>query len=240
MTKKIAYITDTHLGERFPEDHGVNTRKNWSALLSHVKQQNVDELIFGGDIGEPQSNRFFFETLVDCNNFSLTLGNHDTFDDVSAYYMPTFNCGINELYYSREEEMFKTIFLDSSADQISEKQHVWLKVELETPKKVIIFIHHPILPVFTKIDSMFPLKDRDRIMSTLESSERDITIFCGHYHMEDERVSKNIRQFITPASSVQIEKHDTEFMVHGKSFGYRMIELTDDRIKTEVFRFQNL
>ena len=51
MNKKIAYITDLHLDEDFPKEMGVDSRSNWKVILKDVSNRNIDEIVFGGDIG---------------------------------------------------------------------------------------------------------------------------------------------------------------------------------------------
>lgn len=111
------------------------------------------------------------------------------------------------MYYSTETAFHKFIFLDSSANEISTSQLVWLKNELNTTKKIIVFVHHAVLAVNSIVDRLYPLKNREQVKDILINSQKKIRIFCGHYHMEDERTEKRITQFITPASSYQIVKN---------------------------------
>ena len=58
MIQKIAYITDIHLDEEFTKDQGVDSRANWEIILEDVVSKNIKKVIFGGDIGEPNSNQW--------------------------------------------------------------------------------------------------------------------------------------------------------------------------------------
>lgn len=236
MNKKIAYVTDIHLEEKFPFDMGVDTRKNWERILKDISARGVDEIIFGGDIGEKTANKWFFESLQNYT-IAVTLGNHDYYDEVIKHY----NLGEvekqTELYYSQEYDYYKFIFLDSSSGAISQAQFNWFKKELLISKNIILFIHHPILAVDVEVDKRFALKERDRIKTELLGFENDVTIFCGHYHFEDERKNGNIRQFITPASSYQVEKIPNKIKVNNNSFGYRIIQINKKEISTELILF---
>ncbi|WP_378177000.1 metallophosphoesterase family protein [Aquimarina sp. SS2-1] len=233
MIKRVAYITDTHIDEDFPKTVGVNARKNWITILNDIASRGIGEIIFGGDIGEKSSNSWFFESLT-VYEICISLGNHDDFSEVIKYYKTNVLANPKELFYSRELDFFKCIFLDSSKEVISETQLTWLKTELITTKKVLLFVHHPILAIPNMMDKRFSLKRREKIQDVLEQVPNDITIFCGHYHMEDHYRYKNITQFITPAASYQIEKNPKEIKVHNNVFGYRVIELLEDQILTEV------
>ncbi|WP_299261325.1 metallophosphoesterase family protein [uncultured Aquimarina sp.] len=236
MIKKIAYITDIHLDEDFPETLGVDSRKNWKTILKDLKSRSIEEVVYGGDIGKKSSNSWFFESLKNYQ-LSISLGNHDNFSEVIKHYKNDSHRDPKELFYCWELGFFKCIFLDSSTEDISNKQLKWLQTELITLKKILLFIHHPILPIPTVIDTRFALKNREKIQDALQEVPNDITVFCGHYHMEDYRSYENITQYITPAASYQVEKDPEEIKVHNNTFGYRVIELHNEQIYTEVVLF---
>lgn len=233
----IAVITDIHLDEAFPKEAGVDSHKNWSRILKDIQSKNIQEIIFGGDIGEHTSNNYFFESLK-AFNLKIILGNHDKFAEAIKYYKPNAAFNHSELYYFTETAFHKFIFLDSSTNKISTTQLVWLKNELNTTKKIIVFIHHPVLAVNTIVDRMYPLENREQVKELLFNSQKEIMIFCGHYHMEDERTERNISQFITPASSYQIEKDAETLKTHNHFFGYRIITLHEERIESKLVLHQ--
>ena len=236
MNKNIAYITDIHLDEKFPIDMGVDARKNWKTILNDLSSKGIEEIIYGGDIGEKTANKWFFESLRNYT-VAITLGNHDYYNEVIKHYNLKVVEKQTELYYSQERDYYKCIFLNSSSGSISQEQFDWFKKELLTAKNVIIFIHHPILAVEAEVDKRFALKERNRIKTELLNFENDVTIFCGHYHFEDERSNGNIRQYITPASSYQVENIPNEIKVNNDAFGYRIIELNKKEIKTDLIMF---
>jgi Icc protein len=233
MQQTIAYITDIHLDEAFVLENGVDPRTNWKHILNDVHNRGIDQIIFGGDIGEPTTNEWFFNSLT-AFQLNITLGNHDTFTEASHHYNKQEWAGTAEGYYSKEDNAFKYLFLDSSQHAISQEQITWLTKELNTNKRLLLFIHHPILPVDTAVDRAYPLQNRKEILEILQQRNSDTYIFCGHYHMADERTSGTIRQFITPAASYQIVKGAQELKINTDSFGYRLIHLNDQHITTEV------
>lgn len=229
--KRIAFITDIHLDEQFPFDNNVNPKKNFEKVLTDINSRKIDNVIFGGDIGEATAHKYFFKKL---QNFSvnLILGNHDKFDSVKKYFIKDKEK--EELYYKSEEENFQYIFLDTSVNELSTTQLNWLKNELKGNKELILFIHHPILEIETHIDKIYPLKNREELKSVLLNFKNNVTIFCGHYHMNDEQELKNIKQYTTQSMSFQLLKNATEIEIDILNFGYRIIEIYNDRIETEI------
>ncbi len=235
MTKKIAYITDIHLDESTPGDIRVDTRDNWKSILKDVAARSADEIIFGGDIGETEAYSWFFQSFKNyTSNLKITLGNHDVFSEVIKYYSVNTDRGGKELYYSDEDDYCKHIFLDSSAYEISDIQYKWLAGEIDTPKKVILFIHHPVLTTDSAADKEFPLNGREEIKEVLHKHKSEVYIFCGHYHTIDERTDGNIKQFITPAASFQMADQGGKIVKDASWFGYRIINITDKDISSQI------
>lgn len=235
--KRFAHITDIHLKEEDPVNLGVNAENNWNRILDDVNKERITDMVFGGDIGDAAAHQWFFDSLkhFSCN---IVLGNHDQYKNVIKYFDRN-TASQHELYYINEDKFFRYIFLDTSAERMSAQQFAWLKHQLQTEKKIIIFIHHPVLPVDTPIDKAYPLENREDVKVSLLNSQRDITLFCGHYHLADEQRVENVRQIITPASSYQVIKTAPGVVEDGSAFGYRIVHLEENTIETKVKMFKN-
>lgn len=234
MNRTIAYITDIHLDEDDAFEKGINPRLHWKMILEDVNSRGIEEVIFGGDIGEPSSYRWFFDSLQKYR-FSIILGNHDRYDQVKPFYKS--GDSESELFYSFEDEHLKYIFLDSSKNELGAAQFQWLREQLKTSKQLVLFIHHPILGVDTAVDVKYPLQGRAELRKLLENIGAPVTIFTGHYHLQDEQTIGNISQFITPAASFQILRAP-KIEIDNSSFGYRIITVTEGGVISEVIEFK--
>jgi 3',5'-cyclic AMP phosphodiesterase CpdA len=239
MTSKIAYITDIHLDEDFPINQGIDPRKNWDIILNDVKSRGITSIIFGGDVGEKSSNAYFFDSLKSFD-IAISLGNHDDFNEVIKHNTTIANTNKKAFYYTQETAFYTFIFLDSSLNTIDEEQFIWFKNELITDKKIVIFIHHPILQVHTEVDRKYYLIHRDRLRLELEQLSTEVTLFSGHYHFDDIQTYKNITQYITPAASYQIAKIPDGVNIETSHFGYRILEFTEVGIETELILFHTI
>ncbi len=232
--KRIAFLTDIHLDEQFPIDNNIDTRTNFETILEDIERRNISEVVFGGDIGESTAHNYFFEKIKKLSA-NLILGNHDKFENVKNHFI--IDKKHQELYYKSEDENYQYIFLDTSVDAISNTQLQWLQNELNENKELIIFLHHPILEIETPVDKVYPLKNRDELKAVLLAFKRNVTVFCGHYHMNDEQELKNIKQYTTQSMSFQLMKNAAEIEVDNKNFGYRIVEIHNDKIETELINF---
>ena len=236
--KRIAQITDTHFDEQFPIENGVKTRENWKRILSDVVERGIDHVIFTGDIGTTESNRWFFESVQQYSfDFNAILGNHDSFEEAIKFYNPHSSEEQQALFYANEDKYFNYIFLDTSTGEISEDQLQWFEDRLKREKDVVLFSHHPILETNTTPQREYPLLGSETINHALQQLDNDIYIFCGHLHCDDEKCEGNVRQFVTPAASFQTKKYSATSEKENINFGYRVIELDQDQVSSEVIMF---
>lgn len=233
IIERIAHITDLHLDEDFPFNDQVSARKRLDAVLRDIKEENIDHIICTGDIGENEGIPYFFEQLKS-NALSITLGNHDKFDAISKYHDVGADHTSKKIYRSTLKTYFKFIFLDSSSGIIDGQQLRWLKKELLSTKPIIIFVHHPIIGLNVKVDEIGKLKNRNELTDILTGTANEIRIYCGHYHMEDTTVHKNITQHITPAVAFQIKKRPDSIMLDTSISGYRIIRMEKSEISSKV------
>lgn len=235
MIKRIAHITDTHFGDKTALERGIEPDKNFMAILEKVSEIGIDEIVCTGDIGEMETYKWFFEKMEEYKpGYKITLGNHDDYNEAVRYFHLRTE-GDNELYYAVEEEFYKYIYMDSSSGSISDKQLNWLKDEVATLKKVIVFIHHPILGFETGMDNIYPLKNRDEVVAILQQCNQQVNVFCGHYHMPDKRTQGKIIQYITPAVSFQVKKFSPTIEIKAGNFGFRLITLTETAVATQLY-----
>lgn len=239
MSKIIAFITDTHLGDASPREKGIDCTTQLEQVLANIKLYKATGLVFAGDITEPSSYPWFFNRLKEASqNFKAILGNHDNYNEAIKYYNHP-SASSTELYYTDEDEHYKYIYLDSSTSKISNEQLLWFAAQITTPKKILIFIHHPILSIDTAMDRIFPLKNRDALRTLLHQLYNDVTIFCGHYHMPDKQMVGNITQYVTPSTSFQIKKEADDIDINTNSFGYRLITIMPDTVTTQLLISRN-
>lgn len=247
----IAHLTDMHLGQKLvmggevegdkmrygsePEQH----KRRLQVVLENISEKGISDVVLGGDIGSKASVPRLFEALSGYDfNVSVCLENQDGYKHV-APYRDAVPYGVKgKMCWSRADEHMKYIYVDSSDNSIGDDQLAWIQREIQAAKKVVLFLHHPILPVDTPVERAgVALRDRDEIKALLTGASCEVSVFCGHYHMIDETSEANIRQFISPAVSYQIIKNADNISVDADTFGYRVVEFLEDRIATEAILF---
>lgn len=238
MINKIAHITDLHLDEEFTFRDKISVRKRFDDVFENIRQNGISQIICTGDIGENDGILYFFEKHKEMD-LSITLGNHDKLRDINKHYNLGSDYGTSKIYRSEIQNQHKFIFLDSSSGNIDLNQLKWLIGELITPEPIMIFVHHPIIGLPLKVDEIGKLTNREELIRLLEKVPNQITIFCGHYHIESTLVYKNIKQYITPAIAFQIEKKIDSIEIDSTVSGYRIIQFNNYQHSTEVKMISN-
>jgi 3',5'-cyclic-AMP phosphodiesterase len=231
---QIAFITDAHLDEQFPMDYGVNARINFETVLQDIRQKGINEIVFGGDIGEASAHPYFFKQLqgFSCN---IILGNHDRFSEVGQYFHKSISPKF--LFYQFTNNDYQYIFLDTSTENICGEQIELLISNIDKTKHIILFVHHPIIRIDTIVDSKFPLQNREKVQLLLSMHPKPVHIFCGHYHLDDYQCVANISQTCTPAISFQIDKNADAISIQNKHFAYRLIRIKEHSVTSELIQF---
>jgi Icc protein len=104
--------------------------------------------------------------------------------------------------------------------------------------KIMIFTHHPVTKINSKwIDKNLCENSEELLELMLSYDSKEFKIFSGHVHQEFDYKKNNIEFFTTPSTCYQFKKQSEDFALEDKlSYGYRVIELHDNNIKTKVIR----
>lgn len=229
----IAYITDLHLDEANALELGANPRGNWEKIYADMQMHELDMVVIGGDVGEGESLLWFYNHLRPYE-WHITAGNHDIRGQIRNWYRNRAMESQNAIYFSVDMDGHRMIFLDSSPDIVETEQLQWLRAQVQTELPLVVFIHHPVLPVDTWADNQFPLKNRGAVKNILKSHGGTVTIFCGHYHLEHSQQDGNLTQYICPSASFNILQDPDNFKPEVKSASYQLITIEEDGVSRKV------
>ncbi|UOM52394.1 metallophosphoesterase [Sphaerochaeta associata] len=236
MAVRFAHLTDIHLGHRFAEKFGVDSKKNLITVLQDIRLRGITHLAVTGDIAEDEEAPWFFKTIKEYGfQTYITLGNHDNPQAMELHYE---HVHAGRYYYKAPSEQACLLFCDSREAYLDEEQLCWLVKEIEASTlPILVFLHHPVLDCDNSfMDRKYALKNRETVRSALQATHKNIHLFCGHYHTTDERSDGNIHQYITPSIFYQIQKYSETLQKDDKPFGYRIINL-DKQISSQIITF---
>lgn len=238
---KIAQITDLHIGLVSQETFNVDVRDNFLIILGEVVFDKPDLIVITGDLcfdqGEISIYKWIKEKLDNTEiPYLIVPGNHDDAKMMMEVFEIDYSHGEDEIYFAKKLAKTTALFLDNSKAEHSENQKKWLKRQLhQADKNIVVFTHYP--PTNCKVEFMdknHSLKDIKKIQEIFHSYDKNIYLFCGHYHTEKTVHIDNLHIAITPSTYFQIDPNTKEFKVDSYLIGYRLIELSKSKCMSRL------
>lgn len=237
---KIIQITDLHLNTSAEPVNGVDTRDNFvRTLIASVKLQ-PDMLVLSGDLSFHSGDREVYlwlkKQLEDAGikNYKIIGGNHDDINVLAQVFDLTDNVTDEELFYFLEPNF---IFLDTAKGFCNNRQLEWFKEKIISIAGLhpVIFMHHPPFKAgVPHMDNSYAFQQPEIFAEICKKGNKPPYVFCGHYHNEISLISEEINVFITPSSYLQIGIANKEFEIDHRIPGFRIIDLENNSIKTNV------
>lgn len=237
---RIIQITDPHINIENELVNEVDTKKNFLHVLQRAKEFSPDFYVFSGDLSFNSGNYGIYywirEKLDQMNIFDYYVigGNHDDVNLLAEVFENTSFLHNSELYYSLK---YGIIFLDTVKGFCSSEQLLWLEETLKSISEPnpIIFMHHPPFKAgVPHMDGKYAFQQPQEFQEICKKTNKPVTVFCGHYHNEISIIRDNINVFITPSTYLQIGMKSEAFEVEHRIPGFRIIDITDNNIKTNV------
>lgn len=221
----FAVLSDVHMEGNNPERF-----EKFAQILSDIKR-NVpsDTIAFLGDNtmnGQIIENLFFhgfINEIKPVEKVYTVMGNHDTGNGIDKYdslskrfwsYYNTFNNeNVDNVYYWREVNGYRFVFLGSESDNvntsvISEAQLQWLDGVLaendNTGKPVFVFNHHP----YNYLENADNAVELERILT----EHKNVFYLSGHTHttqMDFEKFDEDSYSFNLPRCTEATDNADT-------------------------------
>lgn len=238
---KIAQITDLHIGLEGQETFNIDVRDNFLLILGEVVYSQPDLIVLTGDLcfdqGEVEIYHWIKEKLDNTDIPYLVLpGNHDNPQMMMEIFEIDYSHGDEEIYFAKKLAKTTALFLDNSKARHSDNQKKWLKRQLhQADKNILVFMHYPPAKCGVSfMDKNYALQDMKDIQKLFHKYEKNIYLFCGHYHTEKIIHLDNLHIAITPATYFQINPYQEEFEVDTYQIGFRLIELSKSRCMSKV------
>lgn len=234
---RIAQITDLHLGREGEHYMELDLRGRFLRVLEEAKANQPDLYAFTGDfsLNRPtqESVSWFKAQLTTLNApYFVLAGNHDDRQMLrrTFHLKGAAKDSIDFVVHRRGQDL---IVLDTSTGELQPSQLAWLQAQLGRGGQPVIFMHHPPLPLGTPfMDKNHGLRNYQPLLDILVTYQREIPIFCGHYHADLNATFQNLNIYVAPPTSFFINPKAEEFQQDDFSPAFQLIELTKG--KTEV------
>lgn len=232
---KIIQITDLHISPKNEFPRGIDVRQNFLNILAAAKDKNPDLLVITGDVcydTPSEETCIWVKRQLDSTGlpYKVIAGNHDNPIMIASVFGNEAHLHGGEPFWKESFERIEFYFLETSSGYFSKQQLEWLKSQLKSGQEIaVIFMHHPpFLCGVQYMDIHWSLKDSEPLQEVLFSSERNILVFCGHYHVERTIIRQNVTVHITPSTYSQMKWDTAEFEVDHDRVGFREIIIRKD------------
>lgn len=239
---RIAQISDPHISPDALPRFEVDTRERLANVIRDIESYHHDLIVITGDIAYKYLKKRSYLWLKDLLkekklNIFFIPGNHDSPKLMSEIFHLDNYLKNGEMYFKLQVEEFILLFLDTSTEILTEKQLRYIKDadEHACGKKLILFVHHPLFLCDCKfMDASYPLRNIPEVEEVLFSCKNIKAVFSGHYHIELEKVFRNITQYIAPATVFQLPPEFDYYHPDVSKYGWREIILNGNELKSTV------
>ncbi|GAA4447243.1 hypothetical protein GCM10023189_03380 [Nibrella saemangeumensis] len=239
---RIAFLTDLHIGAEGEKPLGVDVRQNFRDALAFLPEIKPDCVVLGGDLcyerGDREAYRWIKQQL-DPLPYSVypIAGNHDDPVMMADELDLTHALKGNEIYYAFPLSGYPVVFMDTAKGYCSPEQMTWLREHLQAiGKNMLLFMHHPpVLAGVGHMDTNYPFRQSDDILSMFKALSGRVTIACGHYHVEKAVLQDNLSVLITPSLFFQMKHDPVEMIIDHYRIGVREINLSPEGVTSTVY-----
>lgn len=226
---RIAHVTDSHLfadeNERY---FNVNTASHFAQTLEHMAMQQLDGVIFGGDLTQDHTMESYllFSELIKKSALSCPVfwvpGNHDDIAKLNHISGGQINSakrllaqGIELLLVNSKGPTPAGWVSAIHLDEIT--QCLIQSIDIK-----VIFCHHNPLPINGYLDKHL-LENGPQLLNILVNSGHVAALIHGHVHNDYQQDFRTLAIYATPASSVQFKKHTVDWQQQNCGAAYRML-----------------
>lgn len=254
---RILQLTDLHLFcDETSTLKGIPTRQTLQDVVAFILQQEApfDRVVVTGDHTHderPESYAVARELLSPwVEQLAIVPGNHDDRDvmrsvlgDVIDRQSISAVEGDDRITFSFRCGHWLCVGMDTHLPgavpgQFGEAQAAWLRSLLQeyTEHPTLLFCHHPPVDVGSIWMDAIGLQDRHLLLEVVHEFPQVQLISCGHVHHDSEHHAGSTRVVTSPSTGLQFDPDGSQPRFAADPPGYRIIELTDDRLTTHVGR----
>lgn len=237
---KVAHISDSHL---FASKQGcyfdVNTAEHFAKTLDGLVAEQVDVVIFGGDLTQDHTLGSYqlFASLIDSSALTCPVvwvpGNHDDIE-----HLQSISHGQIRAAKRIVTPTYQLLLVNSKgptpAGWVTSAHLSELSACLdESETNNIVICHHHPAPIQGYLDKHI-LENGPQLLNVCVDSGKVKALFHGHVHNEYLLEYRGLPIYATPATSIQFSRHTQDWQQQNLGPAYRLISLSQNKMATWV------
>jgi len=247
---KVLHLTDPHLfADPSGELRGTVTALSLQRVLDHYRSGawRADRVLVTGDLIQDDTAEAYeqFRDILSPLNLRMHCvpGNHDIRDLMQVV------CQRPPFSYCATEKVrdWLLVGLDScvsgqAGGEVSKKELARFDavVEANPARHIMVFLHHPPVPVGSAWLDSVGMKNGKAVLKRLQAANRVRLLVFGHVHQAYDAEHHGIRIIGTPSTCRQFKPGSDKFAVDDRAPAYRRITLhADGSIDNELIWVEN-
>ena len=216
---------------------GTVTQDSLQRVLDHYQAGDwrADRVLITGDLIHDDSAKAyerFRELLLPLNmRMHCVPGNHDVRDLMRPLCSrPPFSYCATEVIRDWQLIGLDTCIAGEAGGEIAAEEFERLEtiVEESSAKHIMIYQHHPPIPMGSKWLDTVSLKNGEELLDRLQSAGRVRLLVFGHVHQPYDAEHNGIQIIGTPSTCSQFKPGSDEFAIDDRPPAYRRITLSAD------------
>jgi 3',5'-cyclic-AMP phosphodiesterase len=192
---KFLHLTDVHLVGQGLALYGLDPARRLALCIDSMLEEHADAqlCVVTGDLAHVGHPAAYRELAAQLGRLPMPvlpiLGNHDDRANFREHFPQVPVDADGFVQYERAVGPYRGLFLDTNEPGVShgvlcERRASWLAQRLaEDDREVLLFLHHPPLPLGIPSMDRIALLDTAPLRRALEGQERRIRhVFFGHIH----------------------------------------------------------
>ncbi len=247
-TWRLVQVTDPHIGPtRDYQLAGIETYESFRVILAELGGQDPrpDMIYVTGDIaaaGAPGAYKLFTQQMQFLDlPYGWLPGNHDEVAYMqeafsSAAYWPVLEMGPWRII------CLNTTLPNAVGGELSDSELTFLEraLDSEPDSPVILFMHHPPVPVGCEWLDKQRISNADKLEAIVRASGNVKAAFTGHVHQEFVTQWAGCELRTTPSTCFQFLAGSRHFAISKQAPGYRWIDLhSNGEFETGIVSVKN-
>jgi Icc protein len=245
---RIVQLTDLHLTRAIGGTaRGQDVWRNLRLALADVRanREPLDVLVVTGDIANQRSPATYAQLAELLQPWRGRLrvlpGNHDSRALLREAFADLWLPECRSANFVMTLGGWRVIGLDSVRrpfvhGKLGKDQLTWLSTELgKSSAPTLLFLHHPLIRVGSWWLDKDLVRDRRALAGILAGTQVSV-IASGHVHQEFAGMFAGAQFWTTPSTAYQFRPRSVWPARISTGIGYRVIDLVEDRVATQVIR----